>query len=245
MPQEIYVTPPIASEDWVYERLKPVLNAGQHDFSLDADRSDGTVLVQVDGLSGEPVRVDLRDDQNDGAWNNLLDACGLTLGTTVPKWLQARDSMLGAIGAARSVHLLVRGQAAWRPLIEDVQRHHPDLARIDLRNLLEASDQGLVRAILRARTASQRAASQHRTDEIPVLGALDLLADEPRRSLTRLAVTSLDAVTESFDFDLNTALKALSDATDELQLVVQSQRPLMELVPDGKLADVAFEVVEL
>jgi len=51
-------------------------------------------------------------------WRLLLDACGANLGATAPDWLAARDEILRLLERPYSVNLVVRGQIAWRGLIE-------------------------------------------------------------------------------------------------------------------------------
>jgi hypothetical protein len=186
--------------------------------------------AEIPPIIKEPhaLRVDLRDDADAHQWQLLLDACGASLGASAPDWLSARDEILRLLARPYSVNLVVKGQVAWRGLIEDLrERVKPTLGYVDLQNPATVPRRGLIEAMLRALGAT--AVVPPPPDDLPELGrVLDSLGH------SRLALSHFDLAPSRDDYDVNlfSALRFIMEKR-QLVLLIQSRTPLSALLPRG------------
>lgn len=190
----------------------------------------------------QPLYVDLADGGRADAWDKLLAACDVDLGTTAPAWLAARDQVVRFLKRNQSVNLVVGNEVRWRGLVDHVEREHlPDLARVDLAAGATVSRRALVASILDA---------LGRTSPVPEppedLVVLDRILSTPPPS--RLTFTHFDLVAVRPDYDVNffSAIRNLMMDKRQLVLLVQSRKPFAALLPqDHPLSNIDIQTVGL
>ena len=186
----------------------------QRAFSRDPDLSNGSILIvhrvecdlprRIDG--SKPFYFDLRDDGDAAAWDRLLDACGVELGTPAPDWFAARDGLVASLAHGRSAHLVVRGEPRWRQMVGRVRtilekKHGKRLGIVDLSDPATISRQGFVAHLLRA-CGSLHSAPQA-PDDLGVLS--DVLCAQ---SNAVIAILDFDlALQRDYGYDLYVLLR--------------------------------------
>lgn len=191
--------------------------------------------------SANPLYADLRGGRISAAWDLVLAACDADLGTTAPRWLEARDEVRTLLGRNQGVNLVVQGNANWAGLIEHL-REELHLPEVDLESGATETREGLMRAILRALEVKLPAA----TDELSLEtfeGLIDRL--EPKR----LALTHFHYAAHrpgSYDWNLFGSLRHLTMTRRKLILLVQSRQPYMSILPAGHpLSEISLHQVPL
>jgi TIR domain len=186
------------------------------------------------------LRVDLRDDADAHQWQLLLDACGANLGASAPDWLSARDEILRLLARPYSVNLVVKGQIAWRGLIEDL-RERAGLGYVNLEDPATVPRRGLITGMLRALGSTTLIPQP--PEDLPELGrVLGSLGH------SRLALSHFDLAPYRPDYDANlfSALRFLIMEKRQLVLLVQSRTPFSALMPPGHpLSEIDIRTVEL
>jgi hypothetical protein len=186
--------------------------------------------------------VDLRDDSETAPWEFLLEACDVTLGVAVPRWLDARDKLLKFISTERSVNLVTPAGANWRGLIDDIAlRSKVALARIDLQHPSTVSRRGLVASIVSAFGSAE--AVPDPPEDLPQLARV-----LGKQGKLRLAIEHFDLVPFRPEYDANlfAALRYLVMDTRQLVLLIQSRVPFNALLPrDHPLSLINLITVEL
>ena len=225
----------------------------QHEMKRSIDRDPGFLdgrtipVVRVrceipDKIKlANPLRVDLTNDRLPDQWDLLLDACGADLGTDVPHWLDARDSVVQFLERRQSVNLRVTGKPAWRKLLEHIQNDHiSSLAKVDLDAGLTASRPNLIREILRSQQLGRPIPPE--PDDLREL-------DDALSSVNHcyLAMTHFDNVSRrGYGDDLFSAFRHLIMESRKLTLLVQSRRMFTELIAgDHPLSTIDVKTVEL
>jgi hypothetical protein len=177
----------------------------------------------------DPLYVDLRDDQNADSWDLLLTRCDADLGTPAPQWLKARDDIRRHLIRGQSVNLTVQGKVKWKPLIEDLRRAPllADLCEVDLRNPETYARKALVEAILSA--CGIPGPVPDKPHDLVEFGRSLRLRPKP----AHLALTHFDHVAHRADYeiDLFAALRYQMTEARKLVLLIQSQKPFLNLLP--------------
>ena len=176
-----------------------------------------------------PLHVKLSDDKDGAAWKRLLDACGAHLGATAPDWLRARDQVVRLLKRHQSVNLLVKGELKWRALVCDIRENHiKDLAVVDLDRGTTESREGLVSEMLEA--CGLGVGVLGRKKDLPALQK----AFDSARHAYNLALLHFDHVERrGYGPDLFAALRYLVTESRKLVLLLESRRPLADLLGDA------------
>ncbi|MGH8607763.1 MAG: toll/interleukin-1 receptor domain-containing protein [Gammaproteobacteria bacterium] len=190
-----------------------------------------------------PLYVDLRKDKEADPWTLLFNQCNADLGTTAPSWLTARDEIVRFLKRKQSVSLVVKSNAAWRGLVEQIGSDHlPALATVDLEGPGTASRQGLLTEILKA--LGNRVSLPDEPKDLVEFGRVF----ESQPGVSYLALTHFDMVPHrpNYDVDLLAGLKYLIMDSRKLVLLAQSRTPFANLLPRGHpLSEIDIKTVEL
>jgi hypothetical protein len=195
--------------------------------------------------ASEPLHVSLLDDANAEQWQRLLQACAVTLGTTAPAWLQARQALRRTLLRKQSVNLVVSGGALWRPLIarlrSDLAAQNQQMGIVDLEKGSTVPRRGLVAEMLAALGST-----------LPVPREPEDLAELDRvlgtRPFSCLAIKHFDLVAHRphYGIDLFSALRHHLMETRRLVLLVHSRAPFAALLPrEHPLSAIDLQTVEL
>jgi TIR domain len=201
------------------------------------DAEPPPIIAEPDAL-----HVDLRNDSDPLQWRLLLEACGASLGATVPDWLAARDEILRLLERPYSVNLVVGGRVAWRGLIEDLrERARPKLSHVDLEDPATVPRRGLIAAILGA--LGTNTIVPQPPEDLPEFGrAIAALGR------SHLALSHFDLAPYRLDYDTNlfSSLRYLIMEKRQLVLLIQSRTPFSALLPRGHpLSAIDIRTVEL
>lgn len=190
-----------------------------------------------------PIWMDLQNDSIAGTWGLLLQACAANgLGATAPDWLAARDDVLKYLQRGESVNLLVKDNANWRGLLNQLGNAGlPDLLQVDLQDPKTTSREGLLQSIADAIGArTQLPAKPH-----DLAAFAELFKSRPP---VRLCLHHFDLVAhrDYYDMDLFSSLRYLTMETKQLILLVQSRTAFGALLPFGNpLSAMNIKTVEL
>lgn len=189
----------------------------------------------------DPLRIDLRDDEQAAQWTKLLDQCGANLGVTAPDWLAARDKILSWLGRGVSTNLIVSGNLAWSGLLQHLHADHfNSMPIINLESPATASRRGLLTEILRG--VGQRSALPHPPEDLVEFDRLF-----PKSPVT-VALTHFDYASHrsNYEIDLFGALRNLIMDQRRLVLLVQSRAPFYTLLPrDHPLSEIDVRTIKL
>lgn len=228
----------------------------QHEMQRAIDKdpsfSHGLVLPVLreacnlpNALSGwnPPIWADLTDDTAADCWQGLLKECDATgLGATAPDWLAARDEVVKYLQRGESVNLLVKSDANWRGLLNQLSHAGlPDLVQVDLQDPKTTSREGLLQSIADAiGTRTKLPAKPH---DLAAFG--ELFKNRPPIHLC-LHHFDLAARRDYYDMDLFSSLRYLTMETRQLVLLVQSRTAFGALLPaDHPLSAMDIKTVEL
>ncbi len=231
----LVLTPDYLASDYCVHEMERALQRNQPIVPI--VRADCAVPAAINQL----IRVDLRDDKDAAQWDKLLNGCAADLGASAPEWLRARDELRQLLQRGQSVNLVVTGNPKWRELIVHLQTAHlPDLGIVDFEGGYAESRADLAAKILE------------------VCGAKTAVPEPPRdlvvlhrvlsgRTLSRVALLRMDYVRErEHIIPLFTTLRNLMMDARVLVLLVESRRPLIELLPhDHPLSSIDIKTVEL
>ncbi|MBI5385220.1 MAG: toll/interleukin-1 receptor domain-containing protein [Verrucomicrobia bacterium] len=226
-------------------------------LALDPDFTRGLVVpVRLDNhhpwprklTHPAPLYVELSNDADAHQWKKLLEACGASLGTGAPEWLQVRDDVVRWLQRGESVNLVTERGVKWQPLLEHVRGCAipapllPDLKIVDLEKGETASRRGLLEAILR-QFGHHATLPDKPEDLVKFSRALDALP------FARLALLRFDCVADrqnEYGLDLFRALRHLVMTDRKLALLVQSHRPFDSLLPAGHpVSEINLKLAEL
>lgn len=190
-----------------------------------------------------PIWMDLQNDSIPDSWDLLLQACGASgLGVTAPDWLAGRDDVVKYLQRGESVNLLIKGDANWRGLLNQLSHAGlPDLVQVDLQDLKTTSREGLLQSIADAiGTRTKLPAKPH---DLAAFGGL--FKNRPPIHLC-LHHFDLAAHRDYYDMDLFSSLRYLTMETRQLVLLVESRTAFGALLPaDHPLSAMDFKTVEL
>ncbi len=189
-----------------------------------------------------PMRVDLTDDTKPEPWEKLLGQCGARLGTDATAWLDARDDIVRFLERGQSVNLLVKGDVAWRGLIQHIADDCvEDLVQVNLEDPDTTTRSGLLASVCKA--LGERAPLPE-----PPRDLAGFKAHLEARSRSLIALTHFDLVAHRSDYDVNlfAAFRYLIMDVRKLVLLVQSRTPFAALLPHKHpLSSIEIKTVEL
>ena len=191
----------------------------------------------------QPIWADLTDDTAADCWQGLLKECGATgLGATAPDWLAARDEVVKYLRRGESVNLLVKGDANWRGLLNQLSLAGlPNLVQVDLQNPKTTSRDGLLQSIADAIGARTKLPATPRD-----LAAFSTLFQNRPSVHLCLHHFDLAAHRDYYDIDLFSSLRYLTMESRQLVLLVQSRTAFGALLPaDHPLSAMNIKTVEL
>ncbi len=177
--------------------------------------------------------VDLCDDRAADKWDLLMRECEANLGTTAPKWLDARDEIVRLLRDHYSVNLVVphvakQSKPKWRELLAHLQKDYfPDMSEVDLQRGVNNARHGLVAAMLQACGASLPVPKE--PDDLITLAKYF----EQRPAPARIAMTHFDMVVHRPNYEVNlfAALRHLMTEQRKLALLIHSRAHFVELLP--------------
>ncbi len=174
-----------------------------------------------------PLWVDLRNERNTAAWQQLLDACRAELGTDPLDWLDCRDEVRQLLDRGSSVHLLVTGEThAWRGLVDNVaQRPSLPLTRVDLQDPRTIARPGILNCMLDV----DGAVGSSPTPSCDLVEFQRAILDRP--TVSRVALLHFDMVLHrKYGADFFSTLCHLVSQTRKLVLLIHSRTPLLNLL---------------
>ncbi len=192
----------------------------------------------------QPIWADLTDDTAADRWQGLLRECGATgLGATAPDWLAARDEVVKYLQRGESVNLLVKGDANWRGLLNQLSHAGlPDLVQVDLQDPKTTSREGLLQSI--ADAIGVRTKLLEKPLDFATFSALF-----KNRPPVFLCLVNFDLVKhrhEEYTLDLFSSLRYLNMETRQLVMLIQSKVPFGGLLPpDNPLSAIDLKTVDL
>lgn len=233
------LTPSFLANQNLLRQIKKILKLGKRTTFIPILR----VGDNLRELIKSPDWVDLRDDNNIMQWDKLFLKCEANLGTTVPDWLNARDSIRRFLQRNVSVNLVISGRPQWMPLFEHLCNDHQNELRIlDLERGATVVRPGLVTAILETFDVP--------TDTLAEPNDLVMLDQGlcMRSTVSKLALAHFDLVQHrpSYDVNLFAALRNLIMEVRKLVLIAQSRKPFLTLLPKNHpLSYIDVRTVEL
>lgn len=190
----------------------------------------------------KPLYVTVTDKAEEAALDEVLQACGADLGTSVPAWLTARDEVAHLLGQRKSVNLITENGTKWRQLIEDVQEAAlPDLGVVNLESYETVTRPALVEAIIKVLGGAPPQLS-----EITDLRELGRFLKARKEAI--LALTHFDMVRHRrhYSIDLFSTLRHCITDDRTLVVLIQSKSLFATLLPAGHpFSDIPIATVPL
>ena len=165
----------------------------------------------------------------------LLSACGGDLGTSVPHWLEVRDSLVRHLKRLESVNLIVDAGLNGDPLVEHLRQRRlptplvPELKVIDLDSGRTATREGLLQEILRVFGCRTELPPRPRD----LMRFAELMDDLPHGWLALQHFDAVGTRQSEYTIELFRELRYRATTRRKLTLLLQSRSPYGIVLPHG------------